>query len=208
MDLHMPDMGGLEATARIREKELGTNNHIRIIALTARAMKGDREKCIDAGMDGYISKPIDVDELFGSIYSLAPKCSEEAAEPNYQASWPESNGEHDVLDRDALLASVEGDMEFLNDLVKGFLEYYPSLLARIERAFREQDERELEDAAHTMKGAVGSFRAGTAFEAALRLEKVACAGNLVDAPEAISALKQELERLEPALTELLVECAV
>jgi CheY-like chemotaxis protein len=208
MDIHMPEMGGLEATACIREKEQGTNSHLPIIALTARAMKGDREKCIEAGMDGYISKPIDVDELFHSIYSLAQNAVGMATETDCSASWQSSIEEDHVLDAKALLASVEGDAEFLNGLVTGFLEYNPKLLSRIEEAFSDGNARELEDAAHTMKGAVGSFRAGPAFEAALRLEKVACDGNLVDAPEAISALKQELKRLEPALTELLVECAV
>jgi two-component system, sensor histidine kinase and response regulator len=205
MDMHMPDMGGMEATACIREKERGTSHHLPIIALTARAMRGDKEKCIEAGMDGYISKPIDVEVFYRTIYSLISNPAGGAADPDCGASSKHSDVDNEVLDREALLASVEGDLEFLHDLVNGFLDYSPNLLSKIDGAYKEGDDRELEGAAHTLKGAVGSFRAGAAFQAALRLEKVAGDGNLVEAPEAISSLKQELKRLEPALTELLVE---
>ena len=207
MDLHMPGMGGLEATGCIRQKEQGTNNHIPIIALTARAMKGDREKCIKAGMDGYISKPIDVDKLFQSIYSVCPNSSDITTETNL-TNQPQQSKQNDVLDMPELLANVDGDFQFLNELVNGFLEYSPKLLARIEGALQDSDASELEDAAHTMKGALGSFRAGPAYDAASRLEDIACAQDLIQACEAISALKYELKRLEPVLAELLVECAV
>ena len=73
MDLHMPEMHGFGATACIREMEKATGKHIPIIAMTARAMKGDREKCLEAGMDGYVSKPIAIEELFRTIYSLVPE---------------------------------------------------------------------------------------------------------------------------------------
>jgi CheY-like chemotaxis protein len=76
MDLHMPEMHGFGATACIREMEKATGRHIPIIAMTARAMKGDREKCLEAGMDGYVSKPISVDELFRTIDSLVPETME------------------------------------------------------------------------------------------------------------------------------------
>jgi two-component system, sensor histidine kinase and response regulator len=207
MDLHMPGMGGLEATGCIRQKEQDTNNHIPIIALTARAMKGDREKCIKAGMDGYLSKPIDVDKLFQSIYSFRPNSLDIPTETNL-SNQPKQSKQDDLLDTTELLANVDGDFQFLNELVKGFLEYSPNLLARIEGALQDSDAGELEDAAHTMKGALGSFRAGRAYEAASRLEDIACAGDLMQAGDAISVLKHELERLEPVLAELLVECAV
>jgi len=206
MDLHMPGMGGLEATGSIRQKEQGTNNHIPIIALTARAMKGDREKCINAGMDGYISKPIDVTKLFESIYSVCPNSSD-VTEPDLTKPTHQSN-EDEVLDITALLANVDGDFQFLNEIVKRFLEYSPDLLARIEGAFQDDDASALEDAAHMMKGALGSFRAGPAYDAASRLEDIACAGDVMQAGEVIRELKDELKRLEPALTELLLECAV
>ena len=207
MDLHMPDMGGLEATACIREKERATNNHIPIIALTARAMKGQREQCIEAGMDGYVSKPIDVGEFFNTIYSLATNAICGALEQTCKISSRPSSVDDEVLDREALLENVDGDMEFLDNLVKRFLEYSPDLLSRIEKAFCEGDRLTLEEAAHTMKGAVGSFRATLAFEAASRLEKVAGEGNLTEVSEAIEKLKEELEDLKPVLTGLLLEYA-
>lgn len=205
MDLHMPGMGGLEATACMREKEKATNNHIPIIALTARAMKGQREKCLEAGMDGYISKPIEVREFFRSIYSLAQKPVDAAMELTDEVRMHFLNEDVQVLDRETLLKNVEWDIEFLQDLVKKFLEYCPDLLSRIEDAFREGDGHALEEAAHALKGALGSFRAMRAFDAAAQLEKVAGAGSLPEVTEAIEKLKQELERLKPVMTELLLE---
>jgi CheY-like chemotaxis protein len=67
MDVQMPEMNGLEATARIRERESKTGEHLPIIALTAHAIQGDRERCLAAGMDGYVAKPIQADELFRAI---------------------------------------------------------------------------------------------------------------------------------------------
>jgi CheY-like chemotaxis protein len=206
MDLHMPQMGGLEATAFIREKERATNSRIPIIALTARALKGQREKCIEAGMDGYVSKPIDVGEFFNCIYSLA-RSHEPAAKDQGPDAGPQALNGNTVLDREALLESVEGDLEFLHNLVKRFLDYSPNLLLRIDEAYSERDGRTLEDAAHTLKGAVGSFRAARSFEAASRLEKIASEGNFPEVPEAIAKLKQELERLKPELNGLLLEYA-
>ena len=75
MDVQMPEMNGFEATAAIRLKERATGEHIQIIALTAHAMKGDNDRCLQAGMDGYISKPIHTDELFATIESLVSRNS-------------------------------------------------------------------------------------------------------------------------------------
>jgi two-component system, sensor histidine kinase and response regulator len=210
MDMHMPEMGGMEATNCIREKERGTNHHIPIIALTARAMKGDRERCLEAGMDGYVSKPIEADELFRTIYNLTAGHAVAGMKDKGESSSGESTMtvNDDLLDRTTLLASVGGDLEFLHDLVKGFLEDCPNLLSKIEQAYCEGNGMKLERAAHTMKGAVGSFRAGPAFEAALHLEIVAGEGSLAEAIEAIGTLKQELKRLEPALAGLLLEYAI
>jgi PAS domain S-box-containing protein len=208
MDMHMPDMGGMEATINIREKERDTHTHIPIIALTARAMKGDRERCLEAGMDGYVSKPIEADELFLNIYLLTANPASAVTGRDAQASSEQSVINDELLDRTTLLLSVGGDLEFLHDLVQGFLKDCPILLSKIEGAYSEGNSLKLERAAHTMKGAVGSFRAGPAFEAASRLEIAADEGRLDEAAEAIGLLKVELERLEPALTGLLLEYAI
>jgi two-component system sensor histidine kinase/response regulator len=206
MDIHMPDMGGLEVSALIREKERATTGHIPIIALTARAMKGDREKCIEAGMDGYISKPIDVREFFQCIYSLADR-TPDATDQDWKVPPRGATEDVDVLDREALLECVEGDLEFLSGLARRFLEYSPNLLSKIERAVSEADWQTLEDVAHTIKGAAGSFRAAPAFQAAARLEQAAAEGNLPAASEAMDTLKECLDRLKPALVGLLLEYA-
>ena len=88
MDLHMPEMHGFGATACIREMEKATGKHVPIIAMTARAMKGDREKCLEAGMDGYVSKPIAIEELFRTIHGLVPESVEEEMSENEIPSKP------------------------------------------------------------------------------------------------------------------------
>ena len=208
MDMHMPVMGGVEATARIRERERDAGKHIPIVALTARAMKGDREKCMEAGMDGYVSKPIESEDLFRTIYSLVPGV--EDAEPEPAA---EEGGERqpassdDVLNRAALMHIVDGDMEFLESFVGDFLLDCNRLLSEIAAALEDTDGGRLRDAAHALKGAVGSARATSAVEAAARLERLAQAGNLGEAPEAVDELKREMARLEEALTSLIDEHA-
>ncbi len=206
MDLHMPEIGGLEATGMIRQREEITQTHIPIIALTARATKEDRDSCLAGGMDGYISKPIEVEEFFRTIYDLVSCADRETFD---RFTEPESNGHRDdfVLDLDGLIASVGGDLQFLQNLVQGFFDYCPNLVSRMEDALKAGDERDLEDAAHTLKGAVGSFRAWPAFEAAKKLETVSSEGKLGEAGGALDALKTELKRLEPALTSLLLEYA-
>ena len=208
MDMHMPVMGGIEATTSIREKEKGTGGHIPIVALTARAMKGDRERCIEAGMDGYVSKPIESNELFRTIYSLVPESAGEFGalvdqEPG-EEKW--SHGE-EVLDRAALLSIVDGDMDFLESFTADFLLDCKRLFGDIADSLRAADSLRLREAAHALKGAVGSARASAAFEAAAFVERLAMAGDLQEAPEAVESLKVELERLEQALNSLLVEYA-
>ncbi len=156
-------------------------------------------------MDGFVSKPIEIGEFFNSIYGLTQNPLAASMEQPNKVSSHLSNGDDEVLDRKALLENVEGDVEFLNDLVKGFLEYSPDVMSRIEEAFSEGDGQTLEDAAHTIKGALGTFRAAAAFEAASRLENIAREGNLPEVPETIELLKREMERLKPALTGLLLE---
>jgi two-component system sensor histidine kinase/response regulator len=193
MDVQMPEMGGLEATAAIREREAGTGRRVPIIAMTAHAMKGDRERCLEAGMDGYVSKPIQSQELFATIAAFTAVAPDETG----SSRRPELL----VIDRAGLLAQVEGDEELLGELVELFLVESPTLMAAARDAVERRDGPALERAAHSLKGSVGNFRAPAAVEAAQSLENLARQGCLDDAPGAFTELEAALSCLQSALAE-------
>ncbi|MBI3670340.1 MAG: PAS domain S-box protein [Acidobacteria bacterium] len=199
MDVQMPEMDGMEATAAIRTREKAHGAHVPIIAMTAHAMKGDREKCLEAGMDGYVSKPIRAVDLFAAIEEHVP---DPAAAP---AAGEPSPGE--VLDRDALVARVEGDKELLTEMVELFLQDSPRLIAAIREAAARGDAKSLERSAHTLKGSVSNFCAPAATAAAVRLEQMGREGDLAQAAEGCAALEKEIARLKPLLAELGQEVA-
>jgi len=190
MDVQMPEMDGLEATASIRARERATGRHLPIIAMTAHAMKGDRERCLEAGMDGYVSKPVRAADLLEEIDKQVRR-----AQPTLRV----------VLDRAALLERLEGDAELLAEMVGALLEDCPRLVASIREAVARGDARLLERAAHTLKGSVGNFGASAAAAAALRLEQMGRQGELAQAGEACTALDREIERLKPILAGLCQE---
>jgi len=182
MDIQMPEMDGFEATAEIRRREGETGKHLPIIAMTAHAMAGDREMCVAAGMDGYVSKPIRVQELLQTIEQHCNSASPAKA-----------------LDPSALLDVVEGDREFLTKLAAVFFENYPKLMDSIHKAVEKNDAKLLSSAAHQLKGAVGIFRAERAMELAGQLEQLGRAANFADGPALISALEHELKRIKAML---------
>ncbi len=199
MDVQMPGMNGFEATAAIREWERRNGGHLPIIAMTAHAMQGDRERCLEAGMDGYVSKPIHARELFAAIdrIVLGGSGSDDGRAPG---SAPVQ-----VIDRDEVVASVGGDPELLREIASVFLEESPRLLAQVRDALDRRDSRALERAAHSLKGCVGNFHAQAAYHSALRLELLAREGDLGEAETAYAALVNEMQRLMPALTALMEE---
>jgi signal transduction histidine kinase/CheY-like chemotaxis protein/HPt (histidine-containing phosphotransfer) domain-containing protein len=209
MDVQMPEMNGLEATTIIRRREAGTTEHIPIIAMTARAMKGDREECFAAGVDAYISKPVQFDDLFAAMQRLLPNIEEPAetgmADLNHRAFDAPTTSEPLILDAPGLLVNMGGDVEFLRSIVQVFFDTYPNHLAQIEEGIRQQDGAKVEEATHTLKGALGGLQAKAAYEAALQLEKLARAGNLTDANQARASLESEIERLKWALDEIVGE---
>lgn len=197
MDLQMPEMDGFHATAAIREKEKATGHHLPIIAVTAHAMKGDRERCLAAGMDGYIPKPIQAKELFETIEGLQGKSAQ--AEVRAKSALRSE----ELLDRAAALARVEGDAELLSELVRVFLGEWPRLAGELRRALEDADARTLARTAHSLKGSVGNFAARRAWEATERLELMAQSGDLKSAAGACAAVEDEIERLKPALAGLM-----
>jgi signal transduction histidine kinase/DNA-binding response OmpR family regulator len=200
MDVQMPEMDGIEATARIRAKEKGTGRHIPIIALTAHAMKGDREFCMNAGMDGYVSKPLKTEDLLAAMEQLfgsRPETGEDAPRPE--------STEENVYDREQALASVEGDLELLKEVVTIFLEEYPKTIKDIRDAIDGTDSHRLNRSAHALKGSVGNFGARKAYDLALRLELMGKSGDLTGADEAFHVLADEMERLKTTLAEFTLE---
>jgi two-component system sensor histidine kinase/response regulator len=188
-------MDGLDATGAIRAWEKSTGMHIPIMAMTAHAMKGDRERCLSAGMDGYVSKPIRIGELEQATAQLVS-----SSKPK-EARVPEETQGDDVIDRAALLAGVNGDRHLLRDLVRLFLADCPKRLAEIKEAIRGRDAEALRIAAHTLKGSVGNFAAKKTFAAAKRLEIMGAEGD-ADAGEACKALETELARFTEELKSL------
>jgi PAS domain S-box-containing protein len=196
MDVQMPDMDGFQATAHIRAREQVTGRHMPIIAMTAYAMKGDRERCLEAGMDAYVAKPIQPAELLQRLADLVPGAAP-AAGPA-----PTSAPAEQLLDPSVALARVGGDAKLLGELVALFRQAYPGWLAEMRAAIAGQDAAALMRAAHTLKGSAGTFGAHSTFEAAARLEELGRDGDLGGAVEACAALAAILERLDPALAAL------
>jgi CheY-like chemotaxis protein len=190
MDLQMPEMGGFEAAQAIRDQEAGTVRRLPLVALTAHAMQGDRERCLEAGMDGYLSKPIDVDELIATVESFGAR-SEEAA----TAAQPVTN---QVFDERAALAYAGGDRRLLAEVIKLFRSDYPSSLRQIDRAFRRHDSEALRMAAHRLKGAVATVGAEAGRQAAAELEQKARAGDFPGAELACARLRAEIGKLNEA----------
>ncbi len=199
MDLQMPEMDGLEATVKIREKEKTTGIHIPIIAMTAHAMKKDRARCLKAGMDGYLAKPIHTQELYATLETIVP-ADARAPRKNATVGPPEN-----VLDKAALLDRVEGDQQLLRSILEVFLADCPRMMEAIRMAVAEQDAKRLEYAAHALRGATGNLGAGDTQEAARILEELAAEGKLAGAADAYRALDMEMDRLKPALHSLFDE---
>jgi len=195
MDVQMPEMDGLEATTEIRRWERTMGTHIPIIALTAHAMKGDRERCLEAGMDGYTSKPIRINELEQAIAKFVPAIS-----VNVPVS--KSDEAEQVIDHGALLEGFDGDRRLLNQIVRLFLADYPRRLAEIKEAINRSDGNALATAAHALKGSVGNFAAKNAFVVAQRLETIGRNRELQTAGEEFIALESELALVSKELRRL------
>ncbi len=193
MDVQMPEMDGLEATTAIRERERATGGHLPIVALTAHAMKGDAERCLAAGMDAYLAKPLQPRELAAAIEGVLGGAPPPASEPPPAAPA--------FVDLERLLERVGGDRKALVELVGIFRADSPKQVALIRKAIEEDDAPALRAAAHALKGAVSNFAAPAATETAQRLQKMGEEGRLQDAGEALGRLEREIEALLTALAE-------
>jgi CheY-like chemotaxis protein len=194
MDIQMPEMGGFEATAEIRrrERERGLPP-LRIIAMTAHAMSGDRERCFEAGMDGYLSKPIDPTLLFSTVESQSGEDDEEPIAPPPAPA---------AVNRDVLLTRLAGDEELLLQVIELFLADCPSRLTAIETAVGERNAEQIRFAAHALKGSAGNLSADRLFEAARALERVGAESRLDEAPAGLRTVLEEAAAVTTQLREL------
>jgi two-component system, sensor histidine kinase and response regulator len=182
MDLQMPEMGGLEATAAIRERERTAGGHVPIIAMTAHAMKGDRERALACGMDDYLTKPLDSKRLCDTV--------ERAAAGIVAAVDVEASALHD-----AVLARIGGDAELLADISRIFIDGAPKHLEQIRTALDAHDSEALWRAAHALKGAAANFEADDLVGAARELEELGRSGHVAEAETTWNDLTIAMERV-------------
>jgi signal transduction histidine kinase/FixJ family two-component response regulator len=197
MDLQMPELSGLDAARRIRERERGGARRTPIIALTAHAMSEDRERCIEAGMDDYLAKPVGERDLYRAVERQLERLAGERA----GAAAAASSG---ILDRDRLLAQVRGDPAILAELFRLFEEQSDELLARIRSALGSRDRDMLIAAAHTLTGSAGNFHSGAVVESARLLQAHAQNGVWDEATSEFDRLVGLVHRLRARLAD---ECA-
>jgi PAS domain S-box-containing protein len=202
MDVQMPIMSGLEATGAIRVLEQGTGRHLPIIAMTANAMRGDRERCIESGMDDYLPKPIEIPKLLAAIKRAADPGLETPAGPSSSGKQSGRGSSRDVppvYDRNVILETLNGDHEAFRELAQMLFVDHKGLLEAAASALRDEDAPRLSDASHTLKGMIGNFAAKKASSAAQALYKAAHTGDLPKAHRALQRLRRETVALERAL---------
>jgi two-component system sensor histidine kinase/response regulator len=198
MDIQMPELDGLETTTAIRNSEKGTTRHLPIVAMTAHAIKGDREICLAAGMDAYLSKPVRADELFLTIEGLLT-AKTVGAESSTNVAAGSSNGKaQPAFDEAAFLSRMDGSYEVCAQIAEAFFGEGPKLMERLKGELKKKDAAQLARAAHALKGAIANFSDGQAFQSAVRLEQAARENDL-------RVVAEGLPRLEREVTELVEE---
>jgi PAS domain S-box-containing protein len=197
MDVQMPEMSGIEATIHIRRHEEIQGGHIPIIAMTAHAMKGDRERCLNAGMDDYLAKPIQADDLFRMLEGIAPTKPAHAARVE-TAAPPAQAG---PVNWNEALKRVGGDAGLLGELLTVFLAELPHWRSALKQADIEGNCEKMRQLAHTIKGAMGQFGVQSAYAAALHLEMRGKDNDLESCRSALEALDRELDVVLPIFAE-------
>ena len=184
MDVQMPEMDGLAATAAIRKSETNSRAHLPIFAMTAHAMTGDRERCLEAGMDGYITKPVRFSDIEQTLAGLAGTPGT-PVEPAQAASW----NKVEALDR------IGGDEELLREVCEIFLEESPKLLKKLQQAVAAQDPDGVVRAAHSLKGESSYLSASGTSRAARQLEEMGHNKDLSHARDTLAVLEREVAGL-------------
>jgi CheY-like chemotaxis protein/HPt (histidine-containing phosphotransfer) domain-containing protein len=194
MDLQMPVMDGLEAIAAVRKKEMGTGVHLPIVALTAHAMKGDRERCLAAGADDYLTKPIHTPGLFAALERIQTVKITEGSPPR-TAPTTTTNATISSLDMMDALQRVEGDSELFEEMARIFVDECAKIMAEIRCALDAPDAHLLEQSAHRLKGSSSTLGAKLLAQSASELELMARAGDLRSARLQFITVEAEVNKL-------------
>jgi len=209
MDVQMPNMSGMEATAAIRARESTEGGHLHIIAMTANAMQGDREACLAGGMDDYVSKPIQIASLVEALERIVPQRRPAPAPSDLavpaKAAPERSDG---AFSRELALLKMGGDEELLKEVVVAFLDACDATVRPVELAVKARDAKALRRAAHTLKGSVATFSTGPVYETALELERCGRDDCMETAQQSYQRLRSELEQLLPELRAMYAQAAV
>ncbi|HEX7780525.1 MAG TPA: response regulator, partial [Vicinamibacterales bacterium] len=193
MDVQMPTMSGLEASVAIREREQTTGEHLPIVALTAHAMQGDRERCLQAGMDSYLSKPIDVDRLIATVEAAG------SGQSTQGAAAPSPGAPDAIFDEQAALRHTGGDRKLLRKIVNLFRADAAASLKKIGGALSRRDPEALWTTAHALKGSLATIGAQAARRTTADIERLGRAGSFDDARDLYANLQQQLRTLDRML---------
>lgn len=210
MDVQMPEKDGLQATIAIRKQEELTGLHQPVIAMTAMAMMGDRERCIAAGMDGYVSKPINPSELDDALDQCAERRRRDvpvAVERRKRTAGATSNADAsiDPVNAAELLQRIDGDRAFLSELVGILRNEYPGHVQNAQEALARRDAGGVERVGHTLKGALSTLSATSASALAEELEEIGRSGNLGLAGAKLIEVDKEVHRAMDSLDALSLE---
>ena len=199
MDMHMPEMDGLEATTQIRRLEAGIGRRTPIIAMTANAGDDAREQCLQGGMDAYVAKPIQDNELFEVIRMVVPAVV--SPPESLAAITPTAKTSVAMVDRAKLLSSVGGSLPVLRQLITEFRQDVGPLMDELTRSLATNDAKALHRAAHTLKGMVSFFGVSSVTELAMQLEKSGASGDFAQANDKVARFSHELECLQTDLNQ-------
>jgi len=201
MDCQMPEVDGYEATRAIRALESATGGHTRIVAVTANVMKGDRERCLAAGMDEYLPKPLQQEGLMRVLRPLLERRGESQGEAvEATAVAPRAAGDL-PLDRNRLTEIAGGDADFAQELIHLFIEDAAQHIAALGEAIARADAESVRKVGHTLKGSSSNIGAEPLRCAAYEVEMQGKAGDLVQATTSLAVIQREFDRLREALAE-------
>jgi PAS domain S-box-containing protein len=209
LDIHMPELDGFQVIATLRQREQHTGRHLPVIALTARSAAGERARCLEAGMDDYLAKPVRAAELFAAIDRVVGREEGKGRRDEGRGNGPGSSlnflpSSLSLFDPDALLAACDENAELLWKMCRHFRRFVPERLAEIHQALDDRDGRRLREATHKLGGMVSSFSASAA-EAVALVGRLGSDGKTEDALLMHGRLKKVVEKLIALFDTLSIE---